>query len=228
MILFYKRSGITPSTHLTKLRHNIVTSTTPQTVLPWCRGDKFAPGAETHVGRSGTHSFGLGLVGSGGPSFPWDGDSLPGAEGESGAMWAETGASAAGSVCGRGGGGGGSGSGSGVFSGTFGGDGGFGGWPLCRVSGPASSTSELICTGCRADTLGQISSSLMWKPSEPGWGSVLGGSSRRLISVGGGGGGGKDIASSKPELSPDMPLLDESSAAEGNKQGKWNIFDATV
>lgn len=30
----------------------------------------------------------------------------------------------------------------------------------------------------------------------------------------GGGGGGKAAASSNPELSPDMPLLDESSAAE--------------
>lgn len=34
----------------------------------------------------------------------------------------------------------------------------------------------------------------------------------------GGGGGGKAAASSNPELSPDMPLLDESSAAGANKQ----------
>lgn len=41
----------------------------------------------------------------------------------------------------------------------------------------------------------------------------------------GGGGGGKAAASSNPELSPDMPLLDESSAAEGKKiRGNWKIW----
>lgn len=43
----------------------------------------------------------------------------------------------------------------------------------------------------------------------------------------GGGGGGKAAASSNPELSPDMPLLDKSSAAERNEQEKsgkyWNV-----
>lgn len=34
----------------------------------------------------------------------------------------------------------------------------------------------------------------------------------------GGGGGGKEAASSKPELSPDRPLLDKSSTVERNKQ----------
>lgn len=74
----------------------------------------------------------------------------------------------------------------------------------------------MIGTGGGDDTLGQTSSSSMWKASEPGAGRALGGSSRWVISVGGGG-GGKDTASSKPELSPDMPLLDESSAAEETK-----------
>lgn len=44
----------------------------------------------------------------------------------------------------------------------------------------------------------------------------------------GGGGGGKAATSSNLELSPDMPLLDESSAAEGNKQKKsgkcWTLM----
>jgi len=40
----------------------------------------------------------------------------------------------------------------------------------------------------------------------------------------GGGGGGKDAASSNPELSPDMPLLEESSAAEGKRQEESGIF----
>lgn len=46
----------------------------------------------------------------------------------------------------------------------------------------------------------------------------------------GGGGGGKADASSNPELSPDMPLLDESSAAEGNKQeeGGFLFFNFNV
>lgn len=38
------------------------------------------------------------------------------------------------------------------------------------------------------------------------------------------GGGGNDAASSNPELSPDMPLLGESSAAGGNKQWKVDSF----
>lgn len=36
----------------------------------------------------------------------------------------------------------------------------------------------------------------------------------------GGGGGGKAAASSNPELSQDVPLLDESSAAGRNEQEK--------
>lgn len=36
----------------------------------------------------------------------------------------------------------------------------------------------------------------------------------------GGGGGGNAATSSIPELSPDIPLLDESSAANRNKQKK--------
>lgn len=122
--------------------------------------------------------------------------------------------SAVGSDCGRAGGGGGGG---GVASlGGLGGDNGSGDWPFCIGPFPLSSSAEPICTAGRADTLGQISTSLIWKASVLGCGSVLGGSSRRLISVGGGG-GGKAAASSNPELSPDMPLLDESSAAEGKK-----------
>lgn len=58
-----------------------------------------------------THSFGLGFVGSGGASFPGDGDSLPGEGGESGAIWVGLFPSVIGSNGGRGGGGGGGGSG---------------------------------------------------------------------------------------------------------------------
>lgn len=121
---------------------------------------------------TGTHSFGLGLVGSGGPSFPGDGVSLPSDGGESGSTWAGpfpmTGTSVIRSDCGRGGGGSGGG---GVFTlGGLGGDGGFVGWPLFIDPLPLSlfSTSEPICTGGRDDTLGQISSSSIWKASVPG------------------------------------------------------------
>lgn len=175
-------------------------------------------------GMTSTHSFGFGLVGIGGPSFPGDGDSLPWLGGESRTMWAWLEgvtwmSAAAGSDSGRGGGGG----GSGASLGKLGGDGGC--WPFCRGSCPLSlspsSTSELIWTRGGTDALGHNSSSLTRNASKPGWGSALGGNSRRLISVGGGegggGGGGKEAASSNPELSPDMPLLDESSAAGGSK-----------
>lgn len=122
---------------------------------------------------TGTHSFGLGLVGSGGPSFPGDGDSLPRAGGESGATWAGplpvTGTSVIRSDCGRGGGG--SGGGGVVALGVLGGDG-FVGWPLLLFIDPLPlslfSSSEPICTGGRDDTLGQISSSLIWNASVPG------------------------------------------------------------
>jgi len=81
---------------------------------------------QTHWDAIGTHSFGFGLVGSGGASFPGDGDSFPGIGGESGIMLAGAEAviatSVMGSDCGSGGGGG----GSVVSFGKLGGDGGFG------------------------------------------------------------------------------------------------------
>lgn len=69
-----------------------------------------------------------------------------------------------GSDCGRGGGGG----GSVVSLGRLGGDGGCRAWPFCTDSFPLSSISVLICTGGIADTLGQISSSLIWRVSALG------------------------------------------------------------
>lgn len=92
---------------------------------------------------------------------------MPGDEGEAGATWAGLWAVIV-SDCGRGGGGGGSG---GVVAlGGLGGDGGFEGRPFCIDPFPlsVSSTSEPICNGGRDDTLGQISSSLIWKGSVPG------------------------------------------------------------
>lgn len=109
-------------------------------------------------GTTGTHSFGLGLVGSG-PSFPGDGDSFPGVGGESGAAWAGLGRSFIKSACCRGAGGGGGG---GVVAlGGPGGDGGSAGWPLftAPLLSSMSSMAEHVCTGGRDDTLGQISSS---------------------------------------------------------------------
>lgn len=81
-----------------------------------------------------------------------------------------TGTSVIRSDCGRGGGGGGSGGGGVVALGVLGGDCGFVGWPLFIDPLPLSlfSTSEPICTGGRDDTLGQISSSLIWNASVPG------------------------------------------------------------
>lgn len=75
---------------------------------------------------TGTHSFGFGLVGSGGPSLPGERDSFPGDGWKSGATWAGLSAltwtSVMRSDSGRGGGGGG-----GVVAfGGLGGDGGFG------------------------------------------------------------------------------------------------------
>ncbi len=216
-MLLFKKGPVNP---FTKLRHNHFHK--PSDRLPSLPPSHqpslvtlLHPGAQTHGDTTGTHSFGLGLVGSGRPSFPGDGDSFPGDWGEPGATWDGLWAVAVTSVirsdCGRGGGGG------VVTLGRLGGDGGFVSWPFCTDPFPwtLSSPSEPICTGGRDDTLGQISSSLTWKASVPGWGSTLGGSSRRLISVGGGG-EGKAVASSNPELSPDTPLL-ESSAADGNK-----------
>lgn len=217
-----KPSWDSPLNLFTKLRHNTIISAKPS--LPVClpptlRGDEPTPGANRCGDMRDTHSFGLGLVGRGRPSLPEDGDILPGVGGESRATWSETWAVTASSVTGKYCGSGGGGDGGGVSLGKLGGDGGLGGWPLCinPLVLSLSSSSEPICTGGRADTLGQISSSLTWKPSVLAWASVLGGSSKRLISVGGGG-GGKDAASSHPERSPDMPLV--SSAPEGNKQSK--------
>lgn len=44
----------------------------------------------------------------------------------------------------------------------------------------------------------------------------------------GGGGGGKAAASSNPELSPDNPLLDESSAADRKTKEMWKMLDFNV
>lgn len=176
------------------------------------------PRPQTQRDLLSTHSFGLGFVGSGGPSFPGDGDSLPGegGGGESGAIRVGLFSSVIGSNFGRGGSGGGGG---GVLSvgGVFGSV----GWSVVTdpLSLSAHPTSESICTGGSDDTLGQISSSLTWNISATGWGGILGGSSSRLISVGVGG-GGNAATSSIPELSPDRPLLDESSAANRNKHKK--------
>lgn len=63
-------------------------------------------------------------------------------------------------------------------------------------------------TPMAAWTLGQMSSSFIWKASALG--GVLGGTSRRLISVGGGG-GGNDRLSSKMQSSLGAPFLDVSS-----------------
>lgn len=171
-----------------------------------------------------THSFGLGLVGSGGPSFPGDGGSLPWGGGESGALWVELLTSVIGSDCGRGRGGGGGCGGAVPVGGLFCSV----GWPVMTdpLSLSVHPTIESICTGGRDDRLGQISSSLTWNTSAAGWGRILGGSSSRLISVGGGG-GGNAATSSIPELSPDRPLLDESSAVNRNKHEKigkrWSV-----
>lgn len=123
------------------------------------------PRPQTQRDLLSTHSFGLGFVGSGGPSFPGDGDSLPGGGGESGTIWVGLFSSVIGSNCGRGGGGGGSGGCGGAVS-----EGGLfcsAGWsvmtdPLCLSVRP---TTESTCTGGRVDRLGQISSSLTWKTS---------------------------------------------------------------
>lgn len=108
-----------------------------------------------------THSFGLGFVGSGGPSFPGDGDSLPGGGGESGAIWVGLFSSVIGSDCGRGGGGGAVSVG-GLLCSV--------GWSVMTdpLSSSESPTTESICTGGRDDTLGQISSSLTWNTSAAG------------------------------------------------------------
>lgn len=82
-------------------------------------------------------------------------------------------------------------------------------WPFCRgLSGTLSwgSLSAETWTGS-AVTLGQMSSSLIWKASALG--GVLGGTSNKLISVGG---GGNDWLSSNTLSSPDTPLLGNSSA----------------
>lgn len=63
-------------------------------------------------------------------------------------------------------------------------------------------------TSGAAWTLGQMSSSFIWKASALG--GVLGGTSRRLISLGGGGGGNERL-SSKTLSSPGTPFLGESS-----------------
>lgn len=133
--------------------------THPQTGLPlWPPNPNPTPpwGLRLHGDTTGTHSFGLGLVGRGGASFPGDGDSLPGVWGESGATGAGLLTSVIGSGCGGGGG-------DGVAAlGELGGDGGFVGRLL--FTGPSSSsappTSEPVCTGGRDSTLGQSSSSL--------------------------------------------------------------------
>lgn len=67
---------------------------------------------------------------------------------------------------------------------------------------------DCCSTSVAAWTLGQMSSSFIWKASALG--GVLGGTSRRLISVGGGG-GGNDWLSSKTLSSPGMPFLGDSS-----------------
>lgn len=118
-------------------------------------------GLRLHGDATGTHSFGLGLVGRGGASFPGDGGSMPGLWGESGSTGAGLLTSIIRSGCGRGGGGGGGGDGVAAL-GELGGDGGFVG--RLPFTGPSSSsvppTSEPVCTGGRDSTLGQSSSSL--------------------------------------------------------------------
>lgn len=95
---------------------------------------------------------------------------MPGAGGESGATWAGPlpVTCVKRSDCGRGGGEGGSGSGGVVALGVLGGEAGLVGWLLFIDQLPSSSTPEPNCTGGRDDTLGQISSSLIWKASVPG------------------------------------------------------------
>lgn len=78
---------------------------------PWWLTDPPPPQAPTQRDLLSTHSFGLGFVGSGGASFPGEGDSLPGEGGESGAIVVGLFPSVIGSNGGRGGGGGGGGSG---------------------------------------------------------------------------------------------------------------------
>lgn len=126
------------------------------------------PRPQTQRDLLSTHSFGLGFVGIGGPSFPGDGDSLPGGGGESGAIWVGLFSSVIGSDCGRGGGGGGSGGCGGAVSvgGLFCSV----GWPVMTdpLSLSARPTTESICTRGRDNTLGQISSSLTRNTSAAG------------------------------------------------------------
>lgn len=124
----------------------------------------------------GTHSLGLGLMGTGGPSLAGDGDrgsavSSPVGDGISFILTADWGLGV-----------------------------------LLLEKAPFGWCS----TSAAAWTLGQMSSSFIWKASALG--GVLGGTSRRLISVGGGGGrGGKEWLSSKTLSSLGTPFLGESS-----------------
>lgn len=130
------------------------------------------PGPQAQRDLLSTHSLGLGFVGSGGASFPGEGDSLPGGGGgESGAIWVGLVSSVIGSDCGRGGGGGGGGSGDcggavsagGLFRPV--------GWSVtdARSASGGPTPPESIPSGGRgADTLGQTSSSLTWNTSAAG------------------------------------------------------------
>lgn len=128
------------------------------------------PRPQTQRDLLSTHSFGLGFVGSGGASFPGEGDSLPGEGGESGAIGEGLFPSVIGSNGGRGGGGGGGGSGGCVGVVSLGGLSGPVGWSATKDPFPSSMcpTAGSICTGGRDDTLGQTSSSLIWNASAAG------------------------------------------------------------